>query len=77
MGSLHEWHAHAQVTYASCSAATNKEKSGRRQLEATRLGIHVNGVNGMLSLNGDKLNKVVGLTCYLLDQDKVSLKDLQ
>eukprot|EP00973_Karenia_brevis_P005318 727078-Karenia_brevis.AAC.1 len=77
MGSLHEWHAHAQVNYASCGAATNKEKSGRRQLEATRLGIHVNGIKGTLSLNGDKINKVLGLTCYLLDQDKVSLKDLQ
>eukprot|EP00973_Karenia_brevis_P023474 3231598-Karenia_brevis.AAC.1 len=77
MGSLHEWQAHAQVNYANCSAATNKEKSSRRQLEAARHGIHVNGVKGMLSLNGDKINKVPGLTCCFLDQDKVSLKDLQ
>ena len=74
---LHEWQAMARQAYADWNAPCADEKAGVRRDVAVRLGVLIDGLAGRWGAPGNKLGRIVNLTCEFLSLPCVSQHDIQ
>eukprot|EP00971_Amphidinium_carterae_P352311 6492539-Amphidinium_carterae.1 len=66
-----------RAAYRAWSAPTSEHKAGTRALEATRLGMSINGATGRLGVPGRKLSRLLLFTRYCINRKGMSLQAWQ
>jgi hypothetical protein len=70
-------HELCRVLYSSCGVPTSSQKAGIRVKKGKRLGAWIDLEHGWVSLPGDRLSLLVGLTKWALSQPATSRKTIQ
>eukprot|EP00971_Amphidinium_carterae_P350721 6491708-Amphidinium_carterae.1 len=71
------WQDALRSRYHLWSAARSEEKAGESQSAAKRLGYWVDGIAGKLGIGGERAGKLLGLTLHVLQQRRLTKRDIQ
>eukprot|EP00971_Amphidinium_carterae_P127337 2523220-Amphidinium_carterae.1 len=72
-----QWQDDLRTRYHLWSAARSENKAGEREASAKRLGYWVDGEAGKLGIDGERAGRLLGLTLYMVQQTRLSKRDLQ